>query len=89
MDDSYDFGAARVPARDFAHRNQTVLYSNSLLQRLLAPAPDAESALVRAAPPACADDAGVEPCAGWAAKGECEKNPSFMHQSCRKACHKC
>lgn len=28
-------------------------------------------------------------CAGWSATGECERNPSFMATSCRKACSLC
>lgn len=28
-------------------------------------------------------------CGGWAAAGECEKNPGYMLTSCRKACNKC
>ena len=28
-------------------------------------------------------------CGGWAARGECEANPEFMGQECRKACKLC
>ena len=28
-------------------------------------------------------------CKGWAASGECVKNPSFMHVQCRRACGLC
>ena len=30
-----------------------------------------------------------ELCAGWAEKGECEKNPTYMAVSCRAACKLC
>ena len=36
---------------------------------------------------ACADT--QEDCATWAAKGECDVNPAFMHESCRKSCRQC
>ena len=32
---------------------------------------------------------GDERCAGWAAEGECKKNPSYMLTSCRASCHSC
>ena len=32
---------------------------------------------------------GDERCAGWAAEGECKKNPGYMLTSCRAACHAC
>ena len=28
-------------------------------------------------------------CTGWAAGGECMKNPGFMHGTCRKSCDRC
>jgi len=28
-------------------------------------------------------------CAGWAARGECQKNPGYMLKSCRKSCKQC
>ena len=28
-------------------------------------------------------------CSDWAANGECDKNPKFMHQSCKPACQIC
>ncbi|CAI5484045.1 unnamed protein product [Closterium sp. Yama58-4] len=28
-------------------------------------------------------------CPSWAASGECEKNPAYMHESCRKSCKQC
>ena len=28
-------------------------------------------------------------CREWAGEGECENNPAFMNQACRKACNKC
>ncbi|CAN6440373.1 unnamed protein product [Victoria cruziana] len=28
-------------------------------------------------------------CSLWAAAGECEKNPAYMHHSCKKSCNKC
>ena len=28
-------------------------------------------------------------CAGWAAAGECDKNPGFMRSSCEKSCDAC
>ncbi|XP_074662890.1 uncharacterized protein LOC141915299 [Tubulanus polymorphus] len=28
-------------------------------------------------------------CDGWARRGECSKNPSYMHMNCRKSCKKC
>ena len=36
---------------------------------------------------ACADT--QDDCATWAAKGECDVNPAFMHESCRKSCRQC
>lgn len=35
----------------------------------------------------CTDDSSA--CGGWAAGGECSKNPGFMHATCRKACGRC
>lgn len=35
----------------------------------------------------CTDER--DECQMWANEGECEKNPGFMHTSCRKACGKC
>ena len=32
---------------------------------------------------------GDERCAGWAAEGECKKNPGYMLSSCRLSCHSC
>jgi len=42
------------------------------------------------ASPACGvcQDESSE-CAGWAESGECERNPAYMHVSCKKACGKC
>ena len=90
MDDSYDFSAARVPPGEFAHRNDSVVFSSSLLSRLLVPAPPAPpgGASVAIQLPECTDAAG-EPCAGWAQGGECTKNAGFMVASCRKSCGKC
>ena len=28
-------------------------------------------------------------CSSWASSGECSANPSYMHQYCKKSCHKC
>eukprot|EP00775_Hariotina_reticulata_P010387 gene10387-10545_t len=28
-------------------------------------------------------------CVEWVNSGECDKNPTFMHRSCRKSCNKC
>jgi diketogulonate reductase-like aldo/keto reductase len=36
----------------------------------------------------CADAAGA-PCAAWVASGECDANPAFMLESCRKSCGGC
>ncbi len=94
LDDTYDFSAARVPPQQLAHRNDTVLFSSSLLSRLLNPAPPsapgaAGAALAMpAAGAGCTDDAGSA-CAGWAAKGECARNPDFMRASCRLSCGDC
>ena len=41
----------------------------------------------RPKPTACADD--DERCARWAKEGECEGNPMFMHERCKKACGVC
>lgn len=30
-----------------------------------------------------------ERCSGWAAEGECKKNPGYMLTSCRLSCHSC
>ena len=38
--------------------------------------------------PKCDDSDGLA-CASWAKAGECVHNPSFMHQSCPKACGRC
>ena len=41
------------------------------------------------------EDGGVEwrggsaECGRWAAQGECERNPKFMHESCRRSCGLC
>lgn len=37
----------------------------------------------------CEDAAGEPHCSSWAAKGECEKNPGFMHKRCPLSCHVC
>ena len=92
MDDSYDFGAARLAPNVLAHRNDPLLFSSSLLSRLLNPAPPPAPAAAAAALPrasaGCADDAGAA-CHGWAAKGECIRNAGFMSTSCRLTCGKC
>lgn len=92
MDDTYDFGAARVAPNQRAHRNDTVVFSSSLLSRLLNPEPPPAPAAATAAWPragaGCADDAGAV-CHGWAAKGECVRNADFMSTSCRLTCGKC
>eukprot|EP00873_Tetraselmis_striata_P002928 jgi/Tetstr1/423192/TSEL_001312.t1 len=36
---------------------------------------------------ACADEESA--CADWAAKGECTRNPGFMHPACRLSCGLC
>ena len=28
-------------------------------------------------------------CSGWAANGECTKNPGYMLVNCKKSCNKC
>jgi len=38
-------------------------------------------------PDGCADTAAD--CAQWAAAGECQSNPGFMHASCAKSCGTC
>ena len=88
LDDSYDFGAARLAPNQLAHRNDTVVFSSSLLARLLNPAPPPAPAALPRASADCADDAGAA-CHGWAAKGECVRNAAFMSTSCRLACGKC
>ncbi|KAF3785544.1 putative prolyl 4-hydroxylase 7 [Nymphaea thermarum] len=35
----------------------------------------------------CVDD--NQHCPLWASGGECEKNPAYMHHSCKKSCNKC
>ena len=35
----------------------------------------------------CSDD--HEGCTGWAAQGECQRNPLFMHSSCPVSCKSC
>lgn len=35
----------------------------------------------------CKDD--NEGCKSWAAGGECQRNPGFMHGACRKSCGRC
>jgi len=30
-----------------------------------------------------------EECSQWASEGECDKNPGYMHKSCRPSCDKC
>ena len=96
LDGTYDFSAARVAPGQRAHRNDTVVFSSSLLSRLLDPAPPpapaaggagAAAALPRASA-GCADEAGAA-CVGWAAKGECANNPEFMSTSCRLSCGQC
>ena len=37
----------------------------------------------------CEDREPVTSCAGWAAKGECEGNPKFMHERCTRSCALC
>jgi len=93
MDDTYDFSAARVAPNQLAHRNDTVVFSTSLLSRLLNPAPPsppaaggagAAAALPRASA-SCVNNAGAA-CIDWAANGECAKNPGFMSTACHLAC---
>ncbi|CAL4067315.1 unnamed protein product [Meganyctiphanes norvegica] len=38
-------------------------------------------------PSGCADSNKF--CSVWAKKGECPKNPSYMHKYCKKSCNKC
>jgi hypothetical protein len=38
-------------------------------------------------PEECTDES--EHCADWASQGECENNPGFMHESCKKSCKIC
>jgi hypothetical protein len=35
----------------------------------------------------CFDD--LPECKAWANKGECNKNPAYMLEGCRKSCHVC
>ncbi|CAI5969868.1 unnamed protein product [Closterium sp. NIES-64] len=37
----------------------------------------------------CVCEWTVEHVRFWAASGECEKNPAYMHESCRKSCKQC
>ena len=30
-----------------------------------------------------------ENCEAWAAGGECDKNPAYMHEACKASCGKC
>ncbi len=49
-----------------------------------------DPSLVRAPPPpplACDDENPA--CGGWAADGECERNPSYMHKTCAGSCGTC
>ena len=38
-------------------------------------------------PSTCVDDNAA--CSSWAASGECDKNPGYMHESCKKSCGIC
>ncbi|KAK7092162.1 uncharacterized protein [Littorina saxatilis] len=40
-----------------------------------------------AADAVCEDKNGS--CASWAGRGQCDKNPKFMHKDCKKSCNKC
>ena len=37
--------------------------------------------------PSCTDS--NQYCSSWARIGECQKNPSYMNESCRKSCNQC
>jgi hypothetical protein len=39
------------------------------------------------ASPNCKD--GNSSCASWASRGECTRNPAYMHQNCKRSCNKC
>ena len=39
--------------------------------------------------PECLDDPEKTDCVHWAADGECERNPSFMHNVCKRSCEMC
>lgn len=39
--------------------------------------------------PECLDDPEKADCVHWAADGECERNPSFMEEVCKRSCGKC
>ena len=39
--------------------------------------------------PKCANRDKSGACDHWASLGECEKNPTFMHKSCKRACGLC
>jgi len=39
--------------------------------------------------PACQDKGPLADCQLWAQMGECEKNPEYMHDECRRSCGKC
>merc|ERR1719346_950903 len=38
-------------------------------------------------PPPCTDSNAL--CAGWAASGECQRNPGWMLENCRLSCGNC
>jgi hypothetical protein len=38
-------------------------------------------------PEECKDEG--EFCVDWAAQGECDNNPDYMHESCKKSCKLC
>lgn len=37
----------------------------------------------------CTDTQQPENCRDWALQGECNKNPSFMHEACARSCNTC
>merc|ERR1712232_941571 len=37
----------------------------------------------------CYDVHAAEECAGWVEDGECDANPDWMHQNCRRSCFLC
>jgi hypothetical protein len=74
-------GRARAQLRPPAHAPEDAIG----LQARLRPAPAAHAPIE--ADPSCVDSQSA--CASWAANGECDNNPGFMHANCVKACGRC
>lgn len=76
-EDDEDYDYTKI-ANQYPNQQQTVSTSNGFTSK---------DPILRALMVACEDTSPY--CEFWAESGECQANPTYMHQSCGKSCGKC